>query len=134
MVTALLGSEVDVTLDTLAVSYPQVRSGKFRAIATTSPTRLKIAPDVPTISEAGVPGFDYLGWQGILAPAGTPPAVVARLSSELLKILEMPAVRQKLEELGYEPRSSTPGEFLATIKSDSVRYRKVIADAQIKAE
>ncbi len=134
MVTALLGGEIDVTLDTLAVSYPQVRAGKFRAIATTSPTRLKIASDVPTISEAGVSGFDYLGWQGILAPAGTPPAVVARLSSELIKILEMPAVRQRLEELGYEPRSSTPAEFLAAVKDDTVRYRKVITDAQIKAE
>ena len=134
MVTALLGGEVAVTLDTLAVSYPQVRAGKFRAIATTSPTRLKIAPDVPTIHEAGVSGFDYLGWQGILAPAGTPPSVVARLSAELRKILEMPSVRQKLEELGYEPRNATPEEFLAIIKDDSVRYRKVILDAQIKAE
>jgi tripartite-type tricarboxylate transporter receptor subunit TctC len=134
MVTALLGGEVAVTLDTLAVSYPQVRAGKFRAIATTSPTRLKIAPDVPTLNEAGVSGFDYLGWQGILAPAGTPPSVVARLSAELRKILEMPSVRQKLEELGYEPRNATPEEFLAIIKDDSVRYRKVILDAQIKAE
>jgi len=134
MVTALLGGEIDLTLDTLAVSYPQVRAGKFRALATTSPVRLKLAPEVPTMSEAGVPGFDYLGWQGIFAPAGTPPAVIARLSSELMKVLEMPAVRQRLEELGYDPRSSTPTEFSNTVKEDSVRYRKAIAEAKIKAE
>ncbi len=75
-----------------------MRAGKFRAIATTSPTRLKIASDAPTISVAGVSGFDSLGWQGISAPAGTPPAVPARWSSELIKILEMPAAHQKLDQ------------------------------------
>lgn len=134
MVTALLGGEVDLTLDTLAVSFPQVRAGKFRALATTSPVRLKLAPEVPTVSEAGVPGFDYLGWQGIFAPAGTPAPIIARLSSELMKILEVPAVRQRLEELGYDPRSSTPSAFAAIVKEDSVRYRKAIAEAGIKGE
>jgi tripartite-type tricarboxylate transporter receptor subunit TctC len=130
----LVAGRTQMQFMTIPASIGHIQSGRIRPLAILAKQRYPLFPNIPTISEAGVSGFDDLGWQGILAPEGTPPAVVRRLSSELVKILEMPAVRQKLEELGYEPRNATPEEFLAIIKDDSVRYRKVILDAQIKAE
>jgi tripartite-type tricarboxylate transporter receptor subunit TctC len=134
MTTALLGGEVNVSMDTLAVSLPQVRQGKFRGLAVTSSKRLQLVPDIPTISEAGYPGFEYAGWDAILAPAGTPPAIVTRVHAALVNALATPAVRQRLSDVGFEPKISTPAEMAALIASDLQKHRKVVRDANIKAE
>jgi tripartite-type tricarboxylate transporter receptor subunit TctC len=134
MTTALLGNEVQVSMDTLAVSLPQVKLGKFRGLAVTSAKRLPLVPDIPTISEAGVPGYDYEGWQGVLAPAGTPPAIIAKLNAAFVKAIAMPEVRDHLALLGFDPKSSTPEAFSRLIASDLQKYGKVIKEANIQAE
>ncbi len=134
MATALIGGEIDLYMDTMAVSVPLVRQGRLKALATTSATRVKLLPDVPTLAESGLPGFAYQGWQGLFAPAATPAPVLARLAAEIGRVMATPAVRQKIEELGYEPRGNSPREFAATLDDDLKLYRQIIAQAGIKGE
>ncbi|VCU72065.1 Tripartite tricarboxylate transporter family receptor [Pigmentiphaga humi] len=134
MATALLGGEVQMSMDTLAVSLPQVKAGKFRAVAVTSGHRLRLLPGVPTVGESGVPGYEYQGWQGVLAPAGTPPDIVAKLNAALVQVIAMPRVNEQLEQLGFEPQSSSTAEFAGLISSDLEKYGKVIRTTNIKAQ
>ena len=100
----------------------------------TSTKRLSLIPEVPTLAEAGLPGFDYEGWQGIFVPASTPTMVVTQLNAALVKVLAQPALRQRLIDLGYEPKSSSAAEMGATLAKDLNAYRKVITDAKIKVD
>ncbi len=134
MTTALLSNEIDMSIDTFGVSLPQIKAGKFRALAVTSPKRSTLLPNVPTVSEVAVPGFEYEGWSAFFAPANTPPAVIARLSGAIDKALAMPSVRQRLLELGYEPKAASPEQLTAVVAKDLQRYRKIIQDNNIKAE
>ena len=113
---------------------PLVREGKLRALAVTSATRNAALPDVPTIAEAGYPGFEVTAWYGLTAPANTPPAIVARLHAETVKALAQAEVRGKFADLGNEAFSSSPAEFTALIKAEIPRWAKVIKDAGIKAD
>ena len=118
----------------LVAAQPQIKAGKLRPLAVASLTRSPLLPDVPTMTEAGVPGFEAVGLAGILAPAGTPPAIVERLSREIAAILRTPEVKSQLESMGLEVVASTPADFAAYIEADSKKWGKIIKDAGIKVE
>ena len=108
--------------------------GKLRALGVASPKRIASAPALPTLDESGLPGFDVTSWYSIVAPAGTPPAVVERLQTEIAKALDAPDVKTKLAGLGAEPVANTPSEFSAMIKVESAKWGKIVKDANIRPE
>ena len=131
----LLAGQHLVGFDTLPASAPYVRSGKLRPLAVTSPKRLPEFPDVPTVEEAGVPGYQLATWYGVFAPAGTPPAIVNRLHGEIAKAMQAPETRDKLIAIGVdETVTRSPEEFAAIVRVDTVRYAKVIKDAGLKMD
>jgi tripartite-type tricarboxylate transporter receptor subunit TctC len=125
-VSDLIGGQVNMMFDNMPSSLPHVKAGRLRAIAVTSAKRSPAAPDVPTIAESGVPGYEAVAWFGVLAPAGTPPAIVNKLNAEIVKVLKSPDVAQRLASQGAEPVSNTPEEFSAYIKTEMVKWAKVI--------
>lgn len=130
---AMISGEVQIMFATMPAAMPHVKSGKARAIAVTTAKRSQAMPELPTIAEAGVTGYEASTWYGLLAPAKTPKPVVDRLHAETVKILAGPA-RQRLEVQGFEPIGGTPAEFSAYIKSEITKWAKVIKDAGIPAE
>ena len=128
---ALLAGEVQLTFVPFFAVVPHIKAGKLRALAVTSAKRSEAFPDVPTMIEAGVPNFDFTGWLGILAPARTPPDIVARLSAEAARILALPDIRERLPGWGYEPVGNTPEQFAAVFRSDIAKYAKIIKDARV---
>jgi tripartite-type tricarboxylate transporter receptor subunit TctC len=133
-IPALMGGQVQLMFGTTVSALPHVRAGKLRAIAVTSPKRSPSAPDVPTIAESGVPGYDHTPWNGFLAPAKTPRAIVARLNEETARILHAPDTRAVFMNEGAEPVGNKPEEFAAIIKSEIAKWGKVIQAAGIKAD
>lgn len=131
--TDLQGDHIQVLFDALPSALPLVNGGKLRAFAVTGATRSALVPDVPTVAESGFPNYQFAPWLGLLAPQGTPPAIVERLNTELNAVLAMPEVAKKLTPLGYQLKGSSPQEFAAFIKSERARWAKFIADAGIKA-
>ena len=134
LTTALIAGEVDMSMDAMGVSLPQLRAGKLRGLAVSGPRRWPLLPDMPTIAEAGLPGFETTGWQGIFAPAATPMEVVAQLNRELAKVLGMRDVRDRILGLGYEPGITTPEEFRDIVRKDQAKFLKVIKDTGIRGE
>ena len=131
----VLGGQLSMMFDTLITSIPQLKAGKLRAIGFSGNRRASQLPDVPTMDELGLKGFEVSSWQGILAPAGTPPAVVDRLYAETAKALKMPDVVERLAtQGGNELVGSTPAQFAALIKAEIVKYGKVIREAGIRIE
>lgn len=130
----LAGGQVDVMIATSASAIPLVRAGKTRAIAVTGPARIPALPSVMTSKESGFPDFELVGWFGVVAPANTPKEVVARLNSEIKKALALPAVIEKLENAGLEPRPSSPEEMTELVKSDYARWGKVVQAVGIKPQ
>lgn len=127
--TDLLGGQLQLMFTDIAPALQHVRSGRLRALAVTSRKRQPTFPDVPTVAESGVPGtagFEAVAWQSIVAPAGTPTALVDRYSQEIARLVAQPALRQKLENDGFEPASSTPQQLAAYIRSESERWGQVI--------
>ena len=131
----------DVMAGTVAVMFPtaiaataHVKTGKLRAIAVTSRKRIPSLADVPTVAEAGVPGFEAVSWGGVMATAGTPPEVIARLNAEFNRILKMPDVAAKLESLGAEIVGGTPDEFAAYLKAEIAKWGKVARDNNVKLD
>jgi tripartite-type tricarboxylate transporter receptor subunit TctC len=118
----------------IGIVLPLVREGKLRALAVTSSKRSAAAPDVPTIAESGYPGFEYTAWYGLVAPAGTPVAVIRQLQLETAKALALPDLRAKLADAGVEGVGNSPDEFAAMIKSEIPKWAKVIKDAGIKPD
>ncbi|MBI4189408.1 MAG: tripartite tricarboxylate transporter substrate binding protein [Betaproteobacteria bacterium] len=131
---AVLSGEVKILFGSFASSLPHVKAGSVKALAVTGPKRSHEVPSVPTMQESGLPGFDVRAWYGVLAPAGTPKAIVTRLNHDLLKLLSMPEVQEALKRAGFEPSGSTPEDFAAYIKSEKTLWAKVIKDADIKPE
>ena len=113
---------------------PFVKAGRLRALAVTSPQRSTLEPALPTMAEAGVPGYEVVGWSGIVTVKGTPPEIVARLHAEVDKILRAPEVRERLAALGAEPAGSTPNEFAAFITTEMARWGKIIKEKGIWSE
>ena len=132
--TDLLAGHISMMFEMGYAALPSVEAGKIKAIAVTSSKRLLLLPDVPTVAESGLPGFESYNWQGIIAPKGTPPEIVARLSKELGEILQMPDMRQAITAQASEPAGGTPQEFAAFIRSETVKWADVIKSANIKAE
>jgi tripartite-type tricarboxylate transporter receptor subunit TctC len=132
--TEVVGGAVPVAFATATAAMPMIQAGRLRALAISSSERSRALPDLPTIAESGVAGFDVIGWYGLLAPAGTPAPVVARLNRELLAIVAEPETRAKLAAQGVEPRGGSPEAFAKLIRDETERWRKVIADANIRVE
>jgi len=130
----LLGGQVQLMFSTMPPALPHVRDGKLRALAVTSLKRSPAAPDLPTVDEIALPGFEANTWHGVVVPAGTPAAIVARLNREIVAILHLPDVVERLSGQGAEALGSTPEEFAAYIKSESVKWAKVVRDSGAKAE
>jgi len=131
----LLGGQLSMMFDTVITSVPQIRAGKLRAFAVSSGKRASSLPDVPTMQEAGIKGFDISQWQGFLAPAGTPKAIVDRLNAETLRAMHAPDVVERIAvQGGNDIVTGTPEEFAALIKSDLQAYAKLLRDAKIPAQ
>ena len=130
----LVGGHVQVMFSGFSAAMPHIKSGRARALAVTGPKRSPALADVPTLAEQGFPGVEATAWYGVLAPAGTPQAVVTRLHSEVVKILKVPDVVQKLDGLGFEIVGSQPAEFGAYIKSEMKKWEKVVRASGAKAE
>ncbi|HTS40082.1 MAG TPA: tripartite tricarboxylate transporter substrate binding protein [Xanthobacteraceae bacterium] len=128
----LVAGRITMTLPNMSVVLPLVREGKLRALAVISPTRAAALPDLPTMAEAGLPGFDVPIWFGLMAPAGTPQPIIDRLHRETVRVLAAPDVRQRYGALGLEVAANTPAEFSAVIKSEIPRWAKLIDEARIK--
>jgi tripartite-type tricarboxylate transporter receptor subunit TctC len=111
---------------TMPSALPHVTSGRLRVLAIGSPKRSPALPDVPTVAESGLPGFDIGAWNGILAPAHTPPAIIARLNAEIVKMARDPAIREHAASQGAELVSNTPQEFAAYIKTQIARFAQVV--------
>ncbi len=134
MVTDLLGGQIQVGIGDQANLMPQVKAGKLRVLAVGSPRRSPNYPDVPTIAESGLPGFEAGAWQGLAAPAGTPPDVVKRLNETLVKVMQMPDVRERLLGAGLEPVGGSPEDFAQFIKSEIAKWSKVAKDVGARAD
>jgi len=132
--TDVLGGRVPVMFDGVITSLPHVKSGKLRPLAVASLTRSPLLPDVPTMTEAGLPGFEAVGLATVLAPAGTPQPIVDRLSREIAAILTAPDVRDALVAMGLEVVASTPAQFAAYNEAESRKWGRIIRDAKIQAE
>jgi tripartite-type tricarboxylate transporter receptor subunit TctC len=122
----LLGGQIAVMFPGAPIALPQVQAGKLRALATTGDKRAPAAPDLPTVAEGGLPGFEVTVWYGVLAPAGTPPAVLGRLHADIVKALGQKDIRERFAALGAEPRHNTPDEFAAFVKADLGKWAAVV--------
>ena len=125
-VAAVFSGQVSLVFGGIAQSAPQVRAGRLRALGTTGLRRSPAMPEVPTIADSGLPGFEVSTWYGLLAPAGTARPIVDRLNSEIVKILKMPDVRERLSAEAFESPADTPDQFAAVIKSEVVKWAKVV--------
>ncbi len=129
--TALLAGDIPMIIAPPTAVMSNIRGGKLRAIAVTGPARWPGLPDVPTVAEQGVAGYDVRSWAGLMDPAGTPRPIIDRLNAELLKALQVPSVRARLEEMGGEARGSTPEEMRAMVAAETQKWTQVVADAKI---
>ncbi len=126
---ALLGGEIDLMFDTVITALPHVKAGKVNALAVTRGTRSDAVPDLPTVAEAALPGFEAVSWIGLMGPAGMPQEVVDRLSAGMVKTLADPTVRDRLKQAGAEPVGSDAAAFAAQMKSELVRWEPVVKAA-----
>ena len=130
----LVAGRIAYTIDNLALQLPQVSAGKIRALAITGAKRVDVTPDVPTLAEAGLPGYEYTAWMGLAVPAGTPKAIVARLNAELVRALREPGAQAWFRSQGGEVIADSPEVFAQTVRSDHARWGQIIQEARIKAE
>ena len=133
-ITDLLGGQVSMMFDNLPSGLPHVQGGKLRALAVTSAKRSPAAPDIPTIAESGVTGYEVDSWFGILAPAGTPKEIVAKLNAEIVKILQMPDVKERLAAQGAVPVGNTPEQFAEHIARETAKWAKVVKTSGAKVD
>jgi tripartite-type tricarboxylate transporter receptor subunit TctC len=132
--TDVISGTVELYLSSVPTLLGQIKQGKLRPLAVTSARRVDDLPNVPTINESGYKGFDAVTWFGLLAPAGTPKEVVARLNQEFNKALQQPALRKRLADEGADPTGGTPQQFAALIKDDMVRWGKVVKDSGVRID
>jgi tripartite-type tricarboxylate transporter receptor subunit TctC len=132
--TALLAGEVDVAIVPLATIVPLIESGRVRALAVNSAQRSHVLPDVPTVAEDAIPGFEAAGWQGWFVPAGTPREVMALIQREAAKAINAPDMQERLKAMGNDPVGSTSAEFEAKFKADLAKFAKVVKEANIPAQ
>lgn len=130
----VIGGQVHMMFAIMQAGYPHVKSGKLKALAVSGAKRSTAAPDFPTISESGVPGYEFTSWNGVHVPAGTPRAVIARIHGELVRTVAMPDVRERMVSLGMEVAGSTPDELGALVRSDIAKWGRVIKEAGVKVD
>jgi tripartite-type tricarboxylate transporter receptor subunit TctC len=131
-IVALIGGHVPISLGAVSTALPHMKSGKLRALGVTEAKRLSIAPDVPTIAESGLPGFEVSQWYGVFAPAGTPVAIVKRLDGELAAILALPDARERLSGQGLEVSYKSTGTFVPYIRSEFVKWTKLLREMGVQ--
>jgi tripartite-type tricarboxylate transporter receptor subunit TctC len=131
MFLGLLGGEVDVAFVTLQLALEQIRAGQVRALAVAGAQRSVALPDVPTVAEAGVPGYEISSWHGFFAPPGTPREIIVRLQREIARAVALPDVRERIELTGNEAVGSTPEEFDAMFRNEVRKFKKIVQDARI---
>ena len=134
VVTDLIGGQVDVMFDNTPNVIGHVRAGKMKAFAVTTVQRTQMAPEIPTVAEAGVPGYEQTAWFGVLAPAGTPRDIIGRLNDEIVKVLNSGEVKERFAKQGVEVRTSTPEQFGEFVRAEVGRWATVIKEAGIRAD
>ena len=132
--TDLLGGQVSVLFGAIPVALPHVKSGKLRALAITSSKRSPVMPDLPTVAESGLPGYEVMSWYGFLAPAKTPKEIVTKLYVEITKALRAPDVAERITAMGFEPVGSSPEQFAAQIKEEIPKWAKVVKECGARAD
>jgi tripartite-type tricarboxylate transporter receptor subunit TctC len=130
----VMGGQVTMMFDTMVVAAPFIKSGKVKPLGVTSAKRVKGFEDIPTIAEAGVPGYELVSWQGVFVRAGTPKEIVQRLNAEIVKILNMPDVRERMDSLGLDVVANTPEQFAAFQQAEIAKWAKIVKDANLKIE
>ena len=133
-VVDLLAGQVQLAMSAFPTALPHIRSGKLRALGVTSAKRSGLLPDVPTIGESGLPGYEAAGWFGVLSPAGTPAAVVSKLNAEINRILQLPEVKASLANDGAEPAGGTPAQMTESARAESAKWSKLIRELNIAAD
>jgi tripartite-type tricarboxylate transporter receptor subunit TctC len=134
LATDLLGGQITMSFDTVTPVLQHIRSGKLRALAITTGKRSSALPDVPTLEEAGLKGFDIGTWFGVLAPAATPKDTLTRLSTEMVKAIQSPDFRKRMEEIGAEPIGNSPEQMAAQIRGETEKFAKLVKDAKVTIE
>lgn len=134
MVTDLLGGQITMSFDTITPVLPHIKAGKMRALAVTTAKRSAVLPDVPTLEEAGLKGFDIGTWFGVLAPAATPKEVVTRLSAEMVKIIHSPDFARRMSEIGAQPIGDKPEEMARLIQQEVAKFANLVKTAKIVIE
>jgi tripartite-type tricarboxylate transporter receptor subunit TctC len=132
--TDLLAGHVNLMFAPAQTVMPYVRAGKLKALAVTGSRRSDTLPDLPSVAESGLPGYEAVGWFGLLAPAATPKATVAKVSADVKRVLAMGEVREKMLGLGADPAGNTPEEFARFIRDDQAKWSKLMKEAGIQAE
>ena len=125
---------IQIMFSNTLTALPQVRTGKLRALAVSAEQRLPAAPDIPTFAESGLPTFEVGIWQGLLAPAGTPTAIIERLHTEVARIVQLPDIREKLASLGSDPVGTNPRQVTAFLEAKIAKYTRVIREANLKLD
>ena len=134
VITEIIGGRLQLISDNVTSVLPHVTAGRLRALGVTGPRRIPFAPDIPTVAEAGVAGYEITAWGGYVAPAGTPGTIVARLNAEINKVIASPAIRDRWVALGIEPVGGTPERFAEHVKKETAKWTDVIKRAGIKGE
>jgi len=130
----LLGGQIQMMFGDFLITLPQVKAGKVRALAVTSLQRHPLLPDVPTVAESGYPGFEALSWQGMFAPAGTPPAIVAKLNAELVKAINAPDMKEYFASQGFFVGGNSPAEFRAFVDKEIPKWAQIVKAADVKLD
>ena len=133
-ITDLVAGRLQVMFTVGPAGLPQIRAGTIRGLAVSTAKRSAFAPELPTVAESGLPGFDVFGWNGLLAPAGTPAPVIAKLHGEIVKALQIPEVRERIAGFGFEPVGDTPEEFGEFVKADIARWAKVAKESGARVD
>ncbi|MGZ5139710.1 MAG: Bug family tripartite tricarboxylate transporter substrate binding protein, partial [Burkholderiales bacterium] len=133
-ITELVGGQVQAMITGVVALMPHVKSGKLRALAVTSKTRVAALPDVPSMMESGVANFDVSSWFGVFLPAGTSKAIVMKMNDQIRKIVDTPEVRKRLIDLGADPQTNTPEQFAAYVRSEKARWGKVVQDTGARVD
>ena len=130
----MVSGQVALLFDNVMTAKPQVDQGRLLGLGISSLKRSALVPDIPTIAESGLPGFESYNWFGVFGPAGTPPAIVARMNAQMNAILQDRSIRSRFAQLGFEPTGGTPAQFASMVSAETAKWRKVIRDAHMKAD
>jgi tripartite-type tricarboxylate transporter receptor subunit TctC len=133
-ITDLLGGQVQMSFQFTPTALPHVRSGKLKALGVSGAKRSGSAPELPTIAESGLPGFEVIGWNGVHVPKGTPKAIVSRINTEILQVLKQPDIQERMSVAGLDAFGNTPEAFATFVKADLARWAQVIREARIQPE